>query len=87
MFAHRHQAEIEQELGLLGPTGTGAAFETVDFLPHLIPMTRGILAAAHIRPTRPVTTAELRSDYARIWVCLRQATAGLPPRMPRIWHS
>ena len=34
-----------------------------------------------------VTTAELRSDYARIWVCLRQATAGLPPRMPRIWHS
>lgn len=33
------------------------------------------------------TTAELRSDYARIWSCLRQAAAGLPPRMPRIWHS
>ena len=26
----------------------------VDFLPHLIPMTRGILAACHVRPTRPV---------------------------------
>jgi N-acetyl-gamma-glutamyl-phosphate reductase len=26
-------------------------------------MTRGILAAAHIRPTRPVTTAELRELY------------------------
>ena len=33
------------------------------------------------------TTAELRTDYARIWTCLRQAAAGLPPRMPRIWHS
>lgn len=33
------------------------------------------------------STAELRADYARIWSCLRQAAAGLPPRMPRIWHS
>lgn len=63
IFNHRHTAEIEQELGRLAPEGTGAAFEAVDFLPHLIPMTRGILAAAHIRPTRPVTTAELRELY------------------------
>ena len=26
----------------------------VDFLPHLIPMTRGILSASHVRPTRPI---------------------------------
>lgn len=63
LFNHRHTAEIEQELGLLAPDGTGGAFGAVDFLPHLIPMTRGILAAAHIRPTRPVTTAELRDLY------------------------
>src|SRR5438552_8285012 len=31
----------------------------VDFLPHLIPMTRGILSACHVRPTRPITQAEL----------------------------
>jgi N-acetyl-gamma-glutamyl-phosphate reductase len=63
IFNHRHTAEIEQELGLLAPAGAGAAFDAVDFLPHLIPMTRGILSAAHVRPTRPVTTAELRELY------------------------
>ena len=36
----------------------------VDFLPHLIPMTRGILSACHVRPTRPVTQAELDALYA-----------------------
>ncbi len=36
----------------------------VDFLPHLIPMTRGILSACHVRPTRPVSQAELDALYA-----------------------
>jgi N-acetyl-gamma-glutamyl-phosphate reductase len=54
VFNHRHTAEMEQELGLEG----------LDFLPHLIPMTRGILAAGHVRPTRPVTQAELDALYA-----------------------
>ena len=36
----------------------------VDFLPHLIPMTRGILSACHVRPTRPITQAELDDLYA-----------------------
>ena len=36
----------------------------IDFLPHLIPMTRGILAACHVRTTRPVTQAELDRLYA-----------------------
>jgi len=63
---HRHVAEIEQELaGLGGATGVdnpGAV--AVDFLPHLIPMTRGILAAAHVRPTRPTSQSELDDLYA-----------------------
>jgi len=56
---HRHVAEIEQELGL----AAGANVAPVDFLPHLIPMTRGILAACHIRTTRPVEQAELDALY------------------------
>ena len=36
----------------------------IDFLPHLVPMTRGILSACHVRPTRPVTQAELDELYA-----------------------
>ncbi len=62
---HRHVAEIEQELAALGSSATanpGAA--AVDFLPHLIPMTRGILAACHVRPTRVVDQAELDALYA-----------------------
>jgi N-acetyl-gamma-glutamyl-phosphate reductase len=56
---HRHLAEMEQELGRLAPS----PLEPVDFLPHLIPMTRGILAACHARPSRPTTQAELDDLY------------------------
>jgi len=73
---HRHVAEIEQELavvtkraGLDADANPGIA--TVDFLPHLIPMTRGILSACHVRPTRAVTQAELDELY-------REAYAGEP---------
>jgi N-acetyl-gamma-glutamyl-phosphate reductase len=63
---HRHVAEIEQELGALGGGGASAnpGAVGVDFLPHLVPMTRGILAAGHVRPTRPVSQAELDDLYA-----------------------
>lgn len=67
---HRHVAEIEQELAGLGPTVAAGAVApnpgaaAVDFLPHLIPMSRGILASCHVRPTRPVDQAELDALYA-----------------------
>jgi N-acetyl-gamma-glutamyl-phosphate reductase len=57
LFTHRHTAEIEQELGIGG----------VDFLPHLIPMVRGILSAGHVRPTRPVDQAEIDRLYAEAY--------------------
>ena len=56
---HRHVAEIEQELGL----AAGSRIAPIDFLPHLIPMTRGILAACHVRTTRPIEQAELDALY------------------------
>lgn len=66
---HRHVAEIEQELATIGARegldpGANPGIIAVDFLPHLIPMTRGILSACHVRPTRPVTQAELDGLYA-----------------------
>jgi N-acetyl-gamma-glutamyl-phosphate reductase len=69
MFTHRHTAEIEQELQEQGARGPMARRDanpgvaTVDFLPHLVPMTRGILSSCHVRPTRPVTQAELDDLY------------------------
>ena len=62
---HRHVAEIEQELAALSPSeDANSGSKRVDFLPHLIPMTRGILATCHIRPSRPVSQAELDDLYA-----------------------
>ena len=66
---HRHVAEIEQELaGITTAAGTtNAGIAGVDFLPHLIPMTRGILSAGHVRPTRPTSQAELDELYANAY--------------------
>jgi N-acetyl-gamma-glutamyl-phosphate reductase len=61
---HRHIAEIEQEVGLAAVGAINPGAQGIDFLPHLIPMTRGILAAAHVRPTRPTSQAELDDLFA-----------------------
>ncbi len=62
---HRHVAEIEQELARLGAAGgtSNPGSMAVDFLPHLVPMSRGILSTCHVRPTRPVTQALLDGLY------------------------
>jgi N-acetyl-gamma-glutamyl-phosphate reductase len=66
---HRHVAEIEQELaqvaidaGIEPDANPGAI--AIDFLPHLIPMTRGILSSCHVRPSRSVTQGALDELYA-----------------------
>lgn len=46
LFSHRHAAEMEQELG-----------RGVTFVPHLVPLDRGLLATCYAR-VRPGTTAE-----------------------------
>ncbi len=63
IFTHRHTAEIEQELGALAAPDANPGVAGVDFLPNLVPMTRGILSACHVRPTRPVTQVEIDALY------------------------
>ncbi len=53
VVGHRHTPEIEQEL-----SGVAGAPVSVVFTPHLIPMTRGILATVYMRPARALDTAE-----------------------------
>jgi len=55
---HNHTAEIEQELS--GQTGT---LVRVTFVPHLIPVTRGILVTAYAPLARKVTTADAMTVY------------------------
>ena len=62
--AHRHAPEIEQEM-----TALAGGDMSVTFVPHLIPMTRGILATVYLRLTQRLTPAEaegiLMEAYAR----------------------
>lgn len=56
---HRHTPEIEQELGLLA--GRSCA---ITFIPHLVPMSRGLLATIYVRLQRATTVAQLHRIYA-----------------------
>ena len=68
VFTHRHIGEIEQELlGQAPSREANPGVPGIDFLPHLIPMTRGILASCHVRTTRPVTQEELDALYAEAY--------------------
>lgn len=57
--AHRHTPEIEQTLARVG----GREIR-VTFTPHLVPMTRGILASAYVRP-KPGVDAVRATELAR----------------------
>jgi N-acetyl-gamma-glutamyl-phosphate reductase len=58
--AHRHGPEIEQELSRLA----GAPIE-IAFVPHLLPMTRGILATCYAQPAHSKVTAAACTEAAR----------------------
>ena len=57
---HRHIPEIEQTLGVLAEAPV-----TVTFTPHLIPITRGILATVYASTEE--TEADLRSAFAEFY--------------------
>lgn len=56
---HRHSPEIKQELD-------GAVGKNVEicFVPHLAPMTRGILTTAYIKMKKSISTSELLAAYS-----------------------
>ncbi len=53
---HRHEPEIREQLGL----SKDAPFS---FVPHLLPVTRGILSTIHVSFPRPVLAGELWEHY------------------------
>ena len=55
---HRHIPEIEQELSILAGESI-----SVSFVPHLVPMIRGMLATVYCRPTGDVHDQELQALY------------------------
>jgi N-acetyl-gamma-glutamyl-phosphate reductase len=61
---HRHEPEMRQELGL-------AAEAAFTFVPHLLPLVRGILSTIHVSFGAPITDVEIAGRYG-------QAYAGRP---------
>lgn len=60
LLTHRHTAEMEQGLSAVSPAGP----VQILFTPHLVPMTRGIMATCHARPAAGgLTTAGLLERY------------------------
>jgi N-acetyl-gamma-glutamyl-phosphate reductase len=55
---HNHQPEIVQELSTISGTDVSGTF-----VPHLIPMTRGILATCYAPLARDVSVDEIRAHY------------------------
>jgi len=56
--AHRHMPEIEQELSLLAGERI-----SVCFVPHLVPMIRGMMATAYCRPSGALNGPDLQALY------------------------
>ncbi len=79
---HNHQPEMAQELAAL--TGSETPVK-VTFVPHLVPMTRGIHATCYARLTGPVSKSEVDGIY-------RDFYAGAPftcvtPAPPHTKHT
>ena len=61
-FQHRHQPEMEEQL--LAASGQGI---DVRFVPHLVPMNRGILSTIYATLTKPKTTEEAHAILAKAY--------------------
>lgn len=57
---HRHEPEIQKELSAVGNV-------KIMFVPHLLPINRGILTTAYGRLTSPAATADLLSLYRQTY--------------------
>ena len=77
---HRHDPEIRQALGL--PEGASLCF-----VPHLLPMVRGILSTLHLSFREPVGDDTLSAAYAEAYAGARFVTvlpAGQLPELRRV---
>ena len=82
---HRHEPEMEQALRLLG-----VAAPEVLFVPHLVPMDRGILATIYARLTRPAAQQELQGVCEAFYKgapFVRVLPPGTQPRTKDVMHT
>ena len=78
VFSHRHTAEIEQELGT-----------TVTFVPHLVPLDRGILETIYASLTPGTTDAQVTETFQRAYADAPfvRLTGGTLPEIKHVAHT
>ena len=64
LAGHRHQPEIAQGMRLPQRPEQPATATRLTFIPHLVPMTRGILATCYATLRRGVSANDVRAAYA-----------------------
>lgn len=82
---HQHTAEMEQELGRLAGKKV-----TFTFVPHLLPMIRGILSTFYFRTTVKIKEAEVREIYQEFYKgekFVRVLPAGFMPETRNVYGS
>ncbi len=79
-YRHRHVAEMEQELGLEGP-------DEILFVPHLIPVNRGILETMVVRIRKHYTEDQMRELYLRCYDDEPFVNVLPPGRVATLAHS
>jgi len=78
VFGHRHTAEIEQELGF-----------SITFVPHLVPLDRGILETIYARLRPGATAADVAATYQAAYTGAPfvRLTADLLPEIKHVVHT
>ena len=80
VFEHQHVPEIEQIL-----SGSGDAV-SVTFVPHLLPVNRGILATVYVRLKKKMDTESLARVYANFYKDEPFMKVYKPGRLPELKH-
>ena len=78
IFSHRHGAEIEQELGT-----------TVTFVPHLVPLDRGLLETVYVSLKRGTTEAQVAAALQAAYASARfvRLTGGELPEIKHVAYT
>jgi len=85
---HRHQPEIAQELDGVLQRATGERGVDVTFIPHIVPMTRGILSACYARLQEDVSQPQLMELYREFYFGQPFVqVVDAPPQSKHTWGS
>jgi N-acetyl-gamma-glutamyl-phosphate reductase len=83
IFSHRHTAEIEQELEI------GGQRPTVTFIPHLVPLDRGILETIYVSVKTGTTEAQVSATLQQAYASAPfvRLTGGTLPEIKQVAYS